>query len=92
MWNSEITYENQGENGVRITCTSLKLVEHMVERLKKDFKDVPSEEVMLPFEFIIGTLFPTAYNNIKEVMTHQYIEGYNAASLVSYEEVESDAT
>ena len=33
---------------------------------------------MLPFEFIIGSLFPTSYNAIKDIMTKQYIEGYQA--------------
>lgn len=91
MWNKEITYEIQGEDGVRITCTSLQSIERMTKRLQKDFPEIPSEQVMVPFEFIIGTLFPNCYNSIKETMAKQYIEGYNAASLVSYEEVEENA-
>ena len=33
---------------------------------------------MLPFEFIVGSLFPSSYNSIKDMMTKQYIEGYQA--------------
>lgn len=80
MWNSEITYEIEGENGTRITCTTLATLEKIVERTKKDFeeKDATPETIMLPFEFIIGSLFPSSYNSIKDMMTKQYIEGYQA--------------
>lgn len=79
MWNCEITYEIEGEDGTRITCTTLATLEKLVERTKKDFESqgTPAEEILLPFEFIIGSLFPSCYNSIKEVVTQQYIEGYN---------------
>ena len=32
---------------------------------------------MLPFEFSVGSLFPTSYNAIKDAMTQQFIDGYN---------------
>ena len=82
MWNSEITYEIEGENGARITCTTLGTLERLVEKTKRDFenRDVTTEEIMIHFEFIIGSLFPSSYDAIKEVMTQQYIEGYNAGS------------
>jgi hypothetical protein len=80
MWNDNITYEVEDENGTRITCTTLQTVEKLVERIKKDYEGVNtfSEEIMLPFEFIIGSLFPNSYNNIKDAMAQQYIEGYQA--------------
>lgn len=80
MWNKEVTYEIEGENGVRITCTTLAALERIVEKTKKDFEntEAAAEEIMLPFEFIIGSLFPASYNAIKDVMTQQYIEGYQA--------------
>ena len=90
MWNKEINYEIEGEDGTRITCVSLQTLENMVKRLQKDFDGAPSEQILIPFEFVIGSLFPNAYNNIKDAMSQQYIEGYNAASLISYEEVESN--
>ena len=82
MWNSEITYEIEGENGTRITCTNLATMERLIERVKKDFENTgnTSEEIMLPFEFIIGSLFPSCYDSIREVMTQQYIEGYHAGA------------
>lgn len=78
MWNSEITYEIESENGTRITCTTLAALESIVEKTKRDFENTEATagEIMLPFEFIIGSLFPTSYNAIKDLMTQQYIEGY----------------
>ena len=78
MWNPEITYEINNEDGARITCTTLAALNRLVERTRKDFhKDMNDEEILLPFEFIIGSLFPSSYNAVKDVMTQQYIEGYN---------------
>ena len=34
-------------------------------------------EILLSFEFIIGSLFPEAFSSMKDAMTKQYIEGYN---------------
>ena len=78
MWNSKITYEIEGEDGTRITCTTLATLEKMVERVKKDFEheEATSETIMLPFEFIIGSLFPNSYNSLKDAMSKQFIEGY----------------
>ena len=47
-----------------------------------------SKESMLPFEFIIGSLFPSSYNAVKDAMMQQYIEGYNKG----YEEGKNDKT
>ena len=79
MWNNNVTYEIEGEDGVRLTCTNLLALEKIVEKTKKEFKDRESESILLPFEFIIGSLFPESYNQMKTLMTNQYIEGYNAA-------------
>ena len=77
MWNSEVTYEIEGEDGTRITCTTLEILIKLVERTRKDFpEDTTSDKIMLPFEFIVGSLFPGSYNAIKEAMTQQFIEGY----------------
>ena len=86
MWNSEITYEIEGENGTRITCTTLATLERIVEKTKKDFEstDTAPDTIMLPFEFIIGSLFPSSYDAIKNAMTQQYIEGYQAG-MAEYE-------
>ena len=80
MWNDAITYDMEAEDGTRITCTSLGAIERLVERIQRDFKDTNStaDEIMLPFEFIIGSLFPNSYNAIKDAMAMQYIEGFKA--------------
>lgn len=83
MWNNEVTMEIESDNGGRITCTSLGAVERMVQRLQKDCEENPDfpqdhEVLLLPFEYIIGSLFPAAYESVRETMTKQYIEGYKA--------------
>ena len=79
MWNSEITYEINGENGARITCTTLAALEKIVARVRADFReDTSSEHVMLPFEFIVGSLFPDSYSSLKDLMALEYIKGYQA--------------
>ena len=79
MWNPEITYEIEGEDGTRISCTTLASLDKIVKKVRTDFpEDTKNEEIMLPFEFIIGSLFPTSYNAIKDAMTQQFIDGYNS--------------
>lgn len=79
MWNDNITYDIESEDGVRLTCVTLSTLEKMIEKVKKDFGDQnTSDTILLPFEFIIGSLFPESYNQMKALITNQYIEGYNA--------------
>lgn len=89
MWNPEITYEINTEDGARITCTTLAALNKLTEKTRKDFHEhMSDEEILLPFEFIIGSLFPSSYNAIKDAMTQQYIEGYNKG----YEEGKNNET
>ena len=89
MWNPEITYEINNEDGARITCTTLASLNKIVKKVRTDFsEEIKNEEIMLPFEFIIGSLFPSSYNAVKDVMTQQYIEGYNKG----YEEGKNNET
>ena len=89
MWNPEITYEINNEDGARITCTTLASLDKIVKKVRTDFsEEIKNEEIMLPFEFIIGSLFPSSYDAIKDVMTQQYIEGYNKG----YEEGKNEKT
>lgn len=89
MWNPEITYEINNEDGARIICTTLASLDKIVKKVRTDFsEEIKNEEIMLPFEFIIGSLFPSSYDAIKDVMTQQYIEGYNKG----YEEGKNDKT
>ena len=61
----------------------------LTERIRKDFHEhMNDEEILLPFEFIIGSLFPSSYDAIKDAMMQQYIEGYNKG----YEEGKNDET
>ena len=91
MWNPELTYVIDGEDGTRITCTTLETVVKMCERIRKDFpEETTSDTIMLPFEFIIGSLFPASYNSIKEMMTQQYIEGYKNGHENGYKEAKEE--
>ena len=89
MWNPEITYEINNEDGARITYTTLASLDKIVKKVRTDFsEEIKNEEIMLPFEFIIGSLFPSSYDAIKDAMMQQYIEGYNKG----YEEGKNDET
>lgn len=89
MWNPEITYEINNEDGARITCTTLAALDKIVKKVRTDFsEEIKNEEIMLPFEFIIGSLFPSSYNAVKDAMMQQYIEGYNKG----YEEGKNNET
>ena len=89
MWNPEITYEINNEDGARITCTTLASLDKIVKKVRTDFsEEIKNEEIMLPFEFIIGSLFPSSYDAIKDTMMQQYIEGYNKG----YEEGKNNET
>ena len=89
MWNPEITYEINNEDGARITCTTLASLDKIVKKVRTDFsEEIKNEEIMLPFEFIIGSLSPSSYDAIKDAMMQQYIEGYNKG----YEEGKNNET
>ena len=89
MWNPEITYEINNEDGARITCTTLASLDKIVKKVRTNFsEEIKNEEIMLPFEFIIGSLFPSSYDAIKDTMMQQYIEGYNKG----YEEGKNNET
>ena len=89
MWNPEITYEVNSEDGARITCATLASLDKIVKKVRTDFsEEIKNEEIILPFEFIIGSLFPSSYNAIKDAMMQQYIEGYNKG----YEEGKNNET
>ena len=47
-----------------------------IEKICKILKDNKVEETS--FEFVIGSLFPKVYENIKEELRRQYTLGYTA--------------
>ena len=68
---------------------NIESVDKIVKKVRTDFsEEIKNEEIMLPFEFIIGSLFPSSYNAVKDAMTQQYIEGYNKG----YEEGKNNET
>ena len=92
MWNNEVNYELEGKDGTRITCTTLQVIKNLVSRIERDYEETnqSSENIMLPFEFIIGSLFPNCYNNIKDTITQSYIEGYAAGVSNTMKEIEAE--
>lgn len=48
-----------------------------LEKILQKSKEVGAEEVS--FSFIIGSLFPEAYYNIKDLLIAERIAGYNEA-------------
>lgn len=91
MWNSEITYDINTEDGARITCTTLEIIKKLADKVRQDFPDETLDsEILLPFEFIIGSLFPISYNAIKDAMTQQFIDGYNSGYENGFKEAKEE--
>lgn len=55
-----------------ITKVEVKKIKKMCETLKKNNIKETS------FEFVVGSLFPKVYENIKEELRRQYTLGYTA--------------
>lgn len=55
----------------------LSKLEQIIKGLRKEMK-VEKGDLEIPMEYIISALFPDAYDNIKEAMAKQYMEGFNA--------------
>lgn len=56
-----------------IVSTKLSTIEKMIASIKKQAGD---NDVELSFEYIIGSLFPTAWKNIQDDLSRQYTLGY----------------
>lgn len=86
MWNHEIDFTDNS----RISFTNLGFLKRLVAKIEEDLpEEVLQTEVLIPFEFIIGSLFPTSYEAIKNAMTQQYIEGYNCGKKEAEENANS---
>lgn len=50
-----------------------------LESLERDLKGSPKvlENLDISFEYIMASLFPNIFNNIKDAMTQEYIRGFN---------------
>lgn len=46
-------------------------------KAREMFPDRDDDEILITFEFLIGSFFPEVINNIKESFTRAYAEGYN---------------
>lgn len=59
-----------------------------LERLVKKVRDVVgTDDTEVTFEFIIASLFPTSWNNIKKALSHQYTQGYIQGRIDKEEEI-----
>ena len=47
-----------------------------VKKLIEKIETTQSEETRLSFEFVIGSLFPTIYNNIMDSIKDAYTQGF----------------
>lgn len=61
----------------KIDTVKLDKLEKIIKNIK-DSSTLESKDIDLSFEFICASLFPDVFNNIKNVMTKQYIEGYES--------------
>lgn len=59
------------------TLSRLKKIVNQLENFKEQSEIVEDEDMEVAFEYIIASLFPKAYQNIKDTCTAFYIDGYN---------------
>ena len=65
---------------MNMDTTSLSRIKKIVEQLERQKAQLElseEDDLEVAFEYIIGSLFPTAYQNMKNVCRAFYIEGYN---------------
>ena len=69
------------DNKPKLGEVKLSFFNRFAEAVNKEYKD--KEDPCLPFELVIGSLFPTAYKNVmKEIdlqRANAFKEGYDAA-------------
>jgi hypothetical protein len=58
---------------VSVPSTNLSLVEKLIKNVRQS---VDGKDVELSFEFILSSLFPTCWFNIKNDLVAHYTEGY----------------
>lgn len=77
MWNNEINLEV--EEGTRITAAPLSQIKKIVNKIEAfcEEQNVEEDTMLVPFEYVIGSLFPNSYSAMKEMMLNQYREGFN---------------
>jgi hypothetical protein len=60
-----------------VSLSRLKKLVEQLERQKTQFELTEEDDLEVAFEYIIGSLFPRAYQNMKDTCRAFYIEGYN---------------
>lgn len=55
---------------------SLKRLNDIVDSLNLQQEKCPEHEIKISFEFIVGSLFPESWQNLKNLVAAQYIKGY----------------
>lgn len=55
----------------------LSVVRQALDKITKELPDMAEEDIMLNFEFLVGSFFPHALENMRNAITQSYIEGYN---------------
>lgn len=57
-----------------IDTVNLNRIEHLIQSIRRNSTE---EDPVVSFEYIVGSLFPTIYHNIKDEIANSYIQGYN---------------
>ena len=55
---------------------SLERVLKAAEAIKLQFPDRQDNEIMLSFEYLIGSFYPNVFNNIKSALNEAHTAGY----------------
>ena len=66
-------------NKEKLDVVSYQKFKKCLEILERDLKGSPKvlENLDISFEYIMASLFPNIFNNIKDAMAQEYIRGFN---------------
>ena len=73
--------------------TVKKMIQVFEKRLDKEVKpeERPTDkEITIPFEYIIGSLFPKVYDNIMQTLSLKFAEGYSQGYKDAKDEIEGN--
>lgn len=65
--------ENYMESFEKIPMSKILMV---FDKARKMYPDKHDDEILISFEFLIGSFFPDVINNVKDSFTRAYADGY----------------
>ena len=70
-----------------LSTVKLSSIKKLVEAIEAATKN---EDTEVGMEFLITAFFPDSYDNLRKIITEEYIRGYNDGKAAAEEEMEDD--